>query len=255
VREYLQEISAFLTRWFKHLIRQPISLAFVLVQPILWLLLFSNLFANVTRGSAFGADYRTFMTAGVIVMTGLGNSLMAGVPILFDKELGFLNKMLVAPISRSSIFLSRFIFVTAVTVAQMFVILLVAHLMGVRVAAGFVGVLGLLVIGSLLAMGIVIISLCLAFVLKGHADFFAIVGFLNLPLVFLSSALVPLELMPEWMRVAARFNPMTYAIDAMRMLIITGWSWNSIMKQVIGLLVFDVICLLWGIRIFRRHIG
>jgi len=92
----------------------------------------------------------------------------------------------------------------------------------------------------------------LAFALKSHGQFFPIIGFVSLPLTFASSALVPLALMPAWLRAVARLNPMTYAIDAVRDLILGGWRPAELAGTIGTLLVFDLCCVaLAGVALRR----
>ncbi|MBI4455567.1 MAG: ABC transporter permease [Acidobacteria bacterium] len=252
----LQEIGALTRRWFIHLSREPVHVMFALIQPLLWFALFANIFSRVARGSQFGnVSYPTFMTASALALTVVGNSLMGGIPLLMDKELGFLNKLLAAPISRNSILMSRFLFVNAVNWMQMTIILLVALLMKVHLETGAAGIVLLYLLGALLGIGVTFISLALAFLLHSHAEFFAIVGFINLPLVFVSSALIPVSLMPIWLAWLAKINPLTYAIDGMRAMIIPGWQAQPIWLIFFALVLFDAICFLISARIFRRNLG
>ncbi|NLG68680.1 MAG: ABC transporter permease, partial [Firmicutes bacterium] len=103
-----------------------------------------------------------------------------------------------------------------------------------------------------LGAGIAVLSLSLAFRLRTHGEFFELIAFVSLPLLFLSSALVPLDAMPGWMAALARLNPMTYAIDAVRSLMLDGWV-PGLLAGVAGVLVlFDAACLAIGVRTFSR---
>src|SRR5947199_267380 len=106
-------------------------------------------------------------------------------------------------------------------------------------------------------VGLTAISMALAFSVKSHGDFFSMLGFLSLPMIFLSTALVPLAAMPKWMAVLAQLNPMTWAIDAVRPLILSGWAaaLPKIGIVVIVMTVFDSICLFGAARAFRRTLG
>ena len=256
MNHYIQETVALMTRWFRRLSRAPMSIAFSLIQPVLWLLLFGNLFQKATVIPGFQApNYVTFMVAGVIVMTVLNDALFGGVELLFDKENGFLERLLATPMSRSALIVSRFAFVMTVTTMQVLIILGLATLLGVRLATGLPGVAMILVIGMLFGLGLIAISLSLAFTMGGHGDFFSLIGFITLPLIFLSSALAPLEAMPGWMQMIARINPMTYTIEAVRALILDGWAWGKILQVVAILIAFDVVCLVAGSRVLRRRLA
>lgn len=259
MNEYRQEIGALTMRWVRRLSREKFSMLFTLVQPMLfWLIFFGNLFQRAADIQVVQApNYISFLAAGVVVMTVLNNGLAGGVDLLFDKENGFLERLMSTPIHRTSVILSRFIFVMTITSLQVLVILGVAYLFGVRPATGFLGVLVILLIGLLFGVGLTAISMAMAFSVKSHGDFFSVLGFLSLPMIFLSSALVPLSAMPTWMGVLARFNPMTWAIDAVRPLILSGWAdaLGPVAMVVVIMVAFDALCLYGSARAFRRAMG
>lgn len=259
MNDYAQEVGALTTRWVKRLSRERFSLLFTLAQPmVFWLIFFGNLFQKTANTDIVQApSYIAFLAAGVVVMTILNNGLAGGTDLLFDKENGFLERMMSTPISRTSVVISRFLFVMTITSAQVLVILGVAYLYGVHPVTGFGGVAVIILIGLLFGVGLTAISMALAFSVKSHGDFFSMLGFLSLPMIFLSSALVPLSAMPGWMAVLAQLNPMTWAIDAVRPLILTGWdaALPQIGIAVIVMAVFDAACL-WGAACaFRKTLG
>jgi ABC-2 type transport system permease protein len=99
--------------------------------------------------------------------------------------------------------------------------------------------------------------MALAFSVKSHGDFFSMLGFLSLPMIFLSTALVPMSAMPHWMAILAQLNPMTWAIDAVRPLILNGWAAAAkpLIIVVIVMAVFDTVCLWIASRAFRKTLG
>src|SRR5215831_3765504 len=125
-------------RWVRRLSREKFSMLFTLVQPMLfWLIFFGNLFQRTADAQVTQApNYMSFLAAGVVVMTVLNNGLAGGVDLLFDKENGFLERLMSTPIHRTSVILSRFIFVMAITSMQVLVILGVSYLFGVYPATG-----------------------------------------------------------------------------------------------------------------------
>ncbi|MBQ26913.1 MAG: ABC transporter [Nitrospiraceae bacterium] len=257
MNNYIQEIWALTMRWIKRLSRERFSLLFTLAQPMLfWLILFGSLFQRATEIQDIQApNYMSFLAAGVVVMTVLNNGLAGGVDLLFDKENGFLERMLTTPIARSSIIISRFIFVMGITSLQVLFILLVAYLFGVHPVTGFGGVIGAVLIGLLFGVGLTAISMAMAFAVKSHGDFFSALGFLSLPAIFLSTALVPFSAMPAWMAFLAHFNPMTYAVEAIRSLILVGWAIVPLVKVVLVMIVFDALCLYGSVGVFKRNMG
>ena len=259
IRHYKQEVLALTMRWVRRLSREKFSMLFTLVQPMLfWLIFFGSLFQRAADIQVLQApNYMSFLAGGVVVMTVLNNGLAGGVDLLFDKENGFLERMMSTPIHRTSVILSRYLFVMAITGMQILVILSIAFLFGVRPETGLLGIAVILVVGMLFGVGLTAISMAMAFSVKSHGDFFSMLGFLSLPMIFLSSALVPLSAMPSWMQALAFMNPMTWVIDAVRPLIISGWA-EAIPQVAIALIilaVFDAVCLYGGAKAFRRAIG
>jgi ABC-2 type transport system permease protein len=233
-----------------------LSLATTLAQPVLWLLLFGHLFSGMTSDAVLpGVNYLTFMTAGAVVMTIYNASINSGVELLFDRETGFLERMMVAPIHRLSLVVSRFLYVLLVSSAQSLLILAMAYLLGVRVATGLGGIAVILLVGILFGVGLVSLSMILAFSIKRHGEFFTLIAFMALPLIFLSSALAPTSVMPPWMRALAQLNPMTYAVDATRSLVISGWDWGLVGAMVAALLAFDVAALIGASLVLRRGLS
>lgn len=259
MQNQIQEVLALTNRWVKRLSREKFSMLFTLVQPMLfWLIFFGSLFQRAADVQVVQApNYISFLAAGVVVMTVLNNGLAGGVDLLFDKENGFLERLMATPIRRSSVILSRFLFVMAITAMQILVILGVAFFFDVHPETGILGIAMILFIGMLFGVGLTAISMAMAFSVKSHGDFFSVLGFLSLPMIFLSSALVPLSAMPGWMQALASLNPMTWVIDAVRPLILTGWeaAIPQVMIALGVLVVFDALCLYGGAKAFRRTVG
>jgi ABC-2 type transport system permease protein len=248
------ETKAHLVRWLIHLRREPYSMAFNLVQPVILFIFMGGAFQRVGDWVG-GGDYRAYLLPGVLGLTVFGNSMGGGIPLLFDRENGLLERLMATPITRSSILLGRFLAVHVTTVIQCLLLIILALLFGIRIATGVFGVFTLLFIGLLLGFGVTIISLLLPFVLENHGSFFAIIGLTALPLTFLSSAFVPLDSLPVWMRGVAWVNPMTYAVDGMRALILVGWDGALVLRVILPLLLFDGVVYWWGSRILHKHMA
>ena len=255
MHEFVQETKAQLVRWLIHLRRERFSLVFALVAPITFLVFFGGAFSRIAPTGLPGGDYRTFILPGIVALTVFGSSLSGGIELLFDKENGTLTRILAAPISRTSILVSRFLYVNLLYSLQVLIVVGLAFILGVRIATGLPGLVALLVLSLLLGFSLTLVSLVLAFSLKNHGEFFAILSFLTLPLACLSSAFVPLEHMPAWMAGVARLNPMTYAVNGMRTLVTDGWDWAHLASMITSLALFDALCLVTGILILRRRIS
>ena len=218
LNQKLQEISALTWRLFIQLIRRPSTLFAGILQPLIWLLLFAALFSNAPIDFLPGSSsYGEFLGAGLIVFTAFSGALNAGLPVMFDREFGFLNRLLVAPLSsRSSIVISSVIYITTISLLQSFAIMATSALLGY----GWPSLGGFLLIAItllLLVFAITGLSLRLAFVLPGHIELIAIIFIANLPVLFASTALAPISFMPEWLGWIASINPLTFAIEPIRM--------------------------------------
>jgi ABC-2 type transport system permease protein len=231
--ELVQETLALTRRLFIQLQRRPSTLVAGIIQPVMWLVLFGALFQNAPKG-LFGdtANYGQFLAAGVIVFTAFAGALNAGLPVMFDREFGFLNRLLVAPLaSRFSIVFASAIFIISQSLLQAGVIVAAAAFLG----AGLPDVTGLAAIALivfLLALGVTAISLGLAFALPGHIELIAVIFVTNLPLLFASTALAPLAFMPQWLQIIATLNPLSYAIEPIRDLYLNShWELGDVVMH------------------------
>ncbi|HIA38539.1 MAG TPA: ABC transporter permease [Planctomycetes bacterium] len=221
---FWQETRVQTWRWFIHSKRRPIVVISGLMQPIIWMTLFVIVFKD-SMGDVLEGDYLSFVTPGALLFTAFNASLNAGVPILFDRELGFLDRIRSAPlVDRFSIVLASAIHIAVMTMLQCFVIVGATSILGVSFAGGLSGVLlGLLVL-SLVILGFTSLSLGLAFMFKRHFEMLAVIMIITLPMIFLSSAFNSLDQLPVWLSNAVLFNPVTMAIEPLR-LIYTDANW------------------------------
>ncbi|NJK36464.1 MAG: ABC transporter permease [Oscillatoriales cyanobacterium RM2_1_1] len=266
VQDFIQETMALTKRLFIQLQRRPSSLIAGIIQPLMWLILFGALFQNAPKG-LFGdsQNYAQFLGAGVIVFTAFAGALNAGLPVMFDREFGFLNRLLVAPLaSRFSIVAASAIYIVVLSFIQAAAIVIMGAILG----AGLPGIAGLSMIALivlLLVLGVTGLSLGLTFALPGHIELIAVIFVTNLPLLFASTALAPLSFMPNWLQVIAMLNPLSYAIEPIRYLYLHGdWSWSSMVmvgplgtvtfgRALLVLFGFATVCLLMIQPLLRRR--
>lgn len=243
--DLIQETLALTKRLFIQLQRRPSSLVAGIIQPFMWLVLFGALFYNAP-GGLFGEDlnYAKFLAPGIIVFTAFSGALNAGLPIMFDREFGFLNRLLVAPLaSRYSIVAASTIYIITLSLIQTAVIVGASALLG----AGWPSVAGLATITLivfLIVLGVTALSLGLAFALPGHIELLAVIFVTNLPLLFASTALAPLSFMAKWLQIVASLNPLTYAIEPIRYLYLNSqWGLGSTVLQTPwGAISFGGVC-------------
>jgi len=215
--EISQETFAMTKRLFIQLIRRPSTFFAGILQPLIWLVLFGALFAKAPEGLLPGGiSYGRFLGAGLIVFTAFSGALNAGLPVMFDREFGFLNRLLVAPlVSRSSIVFASVIYITVISLFQSLAIMTLALFLGYG-WPGFAGMLLVLLTLLLLVFAVTALSLGMAFALPGHIELIALIFVINLPLLFASTALAPISFMPDWLGWLAALNPLTFAIEPIR---------------------------------------
>ncbi len=217
ILQFIQEVQALTLRLFLQLLRRPSTLVAGILQPLIWLVLFGALFENApTDFLPGGIGYGRFLGAGIIVFTAFSGALNAGLPLMFDREFGFLNRLLVAPLqTRSSILFSAVIYIATISVLQSLAIMGAAFLLGYG-WPNFLGFILVLLTLLILIFGVTSLSLGLAFALPGHIELIAVIFVVNLPLLFASTALVPISFMPAWLGWLASINPLTFAIEPIR---------------------------------------
>lgn len=236
-------------------IRMPVFIFISLFQPILWLVLFTQIFKSLggSIGSAVGpgVSYLQFFAPGVIVMTVLFGSAFAGFGTLMDIDSGVLSKMLATPVTRVSIITGRVIASVIVGVIQALIVFIVAAIMGVHVATGVPGVLFVLLLAALLGMGFAAFSNGLALLLKRQETVMAVINLFTMPLMFLSSMMMPPQLLPHWLDTARHFNPVDYAIVGVRDLVLNGYVWSDLWKSLVVLGAFAAVMVAFGTLMFR----
>ena len=227
-------------RYLRKLVRNPILLFFSLFQPIIFLVLFTQLLTNLSKFPGVlpaGVSYLEFATAGILLQNAFGSALQSGNSIVFDIDSGFLQKMLVTQVSRSAILLGRLTSDAFRVVVQSAIILALAYVLGASVTTGPLGILLIFFTIAFFGLAWSGISLALGMKTRSAETVFAIGGFLTFPLLFLSPALFPINFLPDWVQNVSMFNPISYAINAIRTLMITGFDWTVILPAwgVIGL--------------------
>jgi ABC-2 type transport system permease protein len=201
------------------------------------------------------SSYITFFTATVIIQTIASSALNAGIGLVNDFDSGFMDKMRVAPINKSSILFGR-LFSNALTITiQVAIILVIGLALGVNIASGILGVLIIFILAALFGIAWSGISLFVALNTK-NAETTLSVGLLTtFPLLFLSASVMPVGLLPSWVQQVAQVNPFTYIAEAFQSLIINGFVWQKIEYALIAILVVGVLSLGTSRLLFRRKIS
>ena len=190
------------------------------VQPILWLVLFGGVLSRAQLVPTGGLPYLDFMAPGILGQSALFVSIFYGVGILWERDLGITNKFLVSPTPRAALVLGKALSAGVRALSQAVIIYAVALLLGVRLSWNPLALAGVLLAVALGAALFATFSLIIACLVKTRERFMGIGQLLTMPLFFASNAIYPIELMPGWLRVVSRINPLSYEVDALRALML-----------------------------------
>ncbi len=248
----MSEASGIYALWyreFKVFTRERSRVVSSLITPLMWLVIFGTGLGSILNGAAVGGDYQTFIYPGIIAMTVLFSSLFFGVYIVWDKKIDFLKEVLVAPISRTSIFFGKVLGGTTDGMIQVVILMVLGTFFGIHYT--ILSFMATLVFAFILIIGIVSIGLTIGSYMSSPEGFSLIGGFVIFPLFFLSGALFPLKSLPAWLYTFVSINPVTYAVDGLRGIII-GIHQFSIMYDLSIILLFAFIMIVIGTYSFKR---
>ncbi len=233
--------------------RMPVYLVMSIIQPILWVLLFSQLFRSVASIPGFGGgSYIQFLAPGIAIMTALFGAAYSGMGLLGDIDRGVLDRMLATPVSRSAIIAGRVLHGAAQVIVQALLILVVAILRGARPHGGLVGIGLVCVAAGLLGGSFAAFSNGLALLARRQELVIAAMNFTVLPMVYLSTMLMETGLMPGWIAAASSFNPVNWAVVVAR----SGFEGRDpgLVGLDLGLLLgFFVVCGGLATAAFRKY--
>jgi ABC-2 type transport system permease protein len=259
-------------RQLKKIFRQPTIVAFSLIQPFIWLVLFGQLFSRIATapGAAqqFGdVSYLQFFIPTVMLQSVLFGAGQSGVGIITDITTGYLDKLMTTPINRVAILLGRILGDLTRIMIQVVIVLVVGWILGrfqtpkIVFAYGIPGILGALMIVLLFGLMLAGLQVFIALSTGNTEATFLLGTFLTLPLLFVSSAQLPIELLPDWMQAVARVNPVTYAIDAVRALLNGsaalegGSTGQAVLLAVVILGALTVVTATLATRRFRQTVS
>ncbi|MHB1907632.1 MAG: ABC transporter permease [Nitrososphaerales archaeon] len=245
-------------RALKKLIRNPILIFFSLFQPIIFLVLFTQLFSRFNELPGFppNVSYLSFAAAGILLQNAFSSALQSGTSIVEDLNSGYLQKMLVTQVSRPAILLGRLCTDAFRVTVQSIIILALAYALGFNVATGIPGVLLILFIIAFFGLAWSGISLALGMRTKNAETVFGIGAFLTFPLLFMSTALVPASFMPGWMQNVSNVNPISYAVNAVRDLALpNAFSWNAELEALGVIALIAILTMGATLYLFRKVVS
>jgi ABC-2 type transport system permease protein len=241
-------------RQARNLMREPIWIALLLVQPMVWLILYGQLFKNVTRLGGFGTtSYITFLAPAIVVMNAFFGATWSGMSMINDLDHKVVERFLATPASRLSLVLSQIVRSAITAAIQALVILLVSLALGVSIHTGLLGWLAIVLAAILVNSAFAGISQAIALLTRREATMIAVANFIGLPLLFLSTTMIARAQMPHWMRVAARFNPVDWGVRAAREVVLPGTSWSQVGRDLLFLLLLTAATSAWATASFRAY--
>ncbi|MFC6964331.1 ABC transporter permease [Halocatena marina] len=264
---FLVDVWITLKRWLQKAIRNASIVFEALLSPFIFLILFTQVFGKLAGGpiqELFGADvnYVTFLTPAIIIVTAMTVAIQSGTGLIQDMESGMFEKVLVSPTHRGAIFLGKALADVIRVVFQSAIVLVLGYMLlwisssssvGTYIQTGLGGVLGIFVIVIVYSLWFTAFSIIVALVTQDIESASIWMYMTHYPLLFSSSAFLPISFLPKWMQIVATVNPVTYGVDALRALMlgqdvltvidVTAFSgiWNTIVPAVVVLGVLDLV--------------
>lgn len=202
----------------------PTELITRAVQPSLWLLIFGQVFSRVRAIPTGDLRYLDFMTPGILAQSVLFIAIFHGIAIIWERDLGILHKFLASPAPRVSLVLGKALSAGVRGVIQGVFIYLLAALLGVKFNLNPLAIAGVIITIILGAACFAVLSLIIACIVKTRERFMGMGQVVTMPLFFASNAIYPIAIMPKWLQIVSRMNPLTYEVDALRGLMVAGGS-------------------------------
>jgi ABC-2 type transport system permease protein len=251
---FLRDVWTNFMRWNINAIRNPFVVISSLLQPVIFLVLFTQVFGNVAgRALPGGLSYETYLVPAIAVQVALIVASSSGIGLVDDIESGVFQKTLVTPMNRTAVFLGKTLSELVRIVAQVAIILVLGVALGADVATGVLGGIAIVGVAILFALWFLALSNTVALVTRDQESTIIAGNLLQFPLLFLSSAFIPLEALPGWIRTFAKVNPITYGVDAARALmldadVMAAWDvtafggiWNTLVPALAVLLALDLV--------------
>ncbi len=241
-------------RLLRNLARQPWWIAITLAQPIVYLVLYAQLFKRIVDIPGFNApSYITFVTPGIVIMTALFAGGWNGMGMIQDIDRGIMDRFLVSPVSRVAMILGRLVAMAVTTLIQSAILLTLGFLLGARFDGGVTGILLLVLSGVLLAAPMAALSNAMALVLRKPESVIGASNFIILPMTFLSPVFMAKNLMPRWIQTAAAINPVGWSVDAAREALRAQPDWRIVLSRFAYLVALCVVSAWLATRAFQSY--
>jgi ABC-2 type transport system permease protein len=241
-------------RQYRLLIRQPIWIFIMLVQPMIWLVLYSQLFHRLPRLGGFGtASYIEYLTPAIVVMTSFFGGMWSGMTTVNELQHGVYERFLATPLSANSLVVSQVVRAGITGAAEGVIILVVGLALGAHVHGGIFGWVTILFVAFVVGCCFSGISHAFALMMRREETVIAVANFVGLPLMFLSTMLISAAAMPVWIRHVAGVNPVNWAAEAARAAELRGTDWTSVAEHLALLLGVTALTVGWALLALRRY--
>jgi len=241
-------------RDLRNLSRQPWFVALTLIQPIIWLLLFGQLFRKIVELPGFGAtNYIAFLTPGVVAMNALFGGGWSGMSVVNDLDRGVMDRFLVSPVSRTAIIVGRMIQIGFVTIIQAGIIIVLGFILGAGWSNAWPGLVILIATAILLSVAFAALSNGIGLIARQEESVIGATQFVLLPLTFLSTTFIAQAEMPAWIQRLSAYNPLNWAVAASRQALHSNPDWGYVFLR-LGWLAALVVASAWlATRAFRSY--
>lgn len=220
-------------------------------QPALWMLVFGEVFTRVRAIPTGNLSYLDFMAPGILAQSVLFVAIFYGIGIIWERDLGIVHKFLASPTPRAALVLGKALSAGVRALSQAVIIYLLALLLHVKLSWEPLSLLGIALAVILGAALFSTFSLIVACIVKTRERFMGIGQVLTMPLFFASNAIYPISIMPDWLKVIAHINPLTYEVDALRaMMLVGGTSVYGISTDFAALIVSIIVLVAIGAKLY-----
>jgi ABC-2 type transport system permease protein len=240
-------------RTTRRFIRVPANVVSILFFPLIQLLAFSQLFQEIVQLPGFGeqTSYLAYLAPGQVAFTAFMATAWSGYGLLIEYRTGYLDKLRASPIGRWSILAGEMVPLFFQAAAMAGILLIVSVLLGASLVTGLGGFLLILALSGLFGIALAGVSFIPALLTKSEQAT-STISLLAFPLVFISTAFVPEALMPGWVQVVSKWNPVTHLIEAIRALMVTGYDWGAIGTALLSMAIVGLILQVATLWAFRR---
>ena len=249
--DFLYKTLVIVEREVRKLRHEPTELIIRAVQPALWMLIFGQVFNRVRAIPTGGFRYLDFMAPGILAQSVMFIAIFYAIAIIWERDLGILQKFLATPTPRTALVLGNALSSGVRGLLQAVIVYILALLLDVKInwhISALVGVLTVVLLGATCFSAFSLIIACLV---KTRERFMGIGQLLTMPLFFASNAIYPISIMPGWLQVIARINPLSYEVDALRALMLAGGTSRfGLGIDLVVLLVVAALMVLIGARLY-----